>query len=40
MKLLEKPIKVSYINPIQEHYDTYTIQPKPEDNSGKYENIS
>ena len=37
MKLLEKPIKLSYINPIQEHYDTYTKKPNPADNLIKYE---
>ncbi len=37
MKLLEKPVKLSYRNLIQEHYDTYTIHPKPELNSRKYE---
>ena len=37
MKLLEKPIKVTYRNLIEEHYDTYTKKPQLQDNSVKYE---
>lgn len=37
MKVLEKPIKISYTNLIQEHYDTYTPKSKPEDKLRRYE---
>lgn len=37
MKLLEKPIKVTYKNPIHQHYDTYTRHQHTQLNSIKYE---